>query len=373
MTKASIFSFFSGAGFLDLGFEDEGFEICYVNESHKPFADAYVYARQSMGHALPKLDIAVCSIEDIDKFKISEQMERERSAGNLVGFIGGPPCPDFSVGGKNRGQEGDNGKLSKTYIDLVCEMKPDFFMFENVKGLYRTHRHREFFEGLKSKLLVFGYRLHEKLINSLEYGVPQDRDRIILFGFRDHSLAPQFPWEGRLFPNDVRRAFEWPASNEFSENEIRPMPNNLPLELTVQHWFTKNDVERHPNASHCFQPRAGLARFMEIQEGDDSRKSYKRLHRWRYSPTAAYGNNEVHLHPFKPRRISASEALAIQSLPANFVLPPSMTLSNMFKTIGNGVPYLAACGLAKSVSLHLESSDALNSSKYSPIYQFAAA
>ena len=65
------------------------------------------------------------------------------------------------------------------------------------------------------------------------------------------------------------------------------------------------------------------------------------MHRWRYSPTAAYGNNEVHIHPYKPRRISVAEALAIQSLPAIFELPETMTLSDMFKSIGNGVPFLA--------------------------------
>ncbi|MEX2592630.1 MAG: DNA cytosine methyltransferase [Anditalea sp.] len=83
-----------------------------------------------------------------------------------------------------------------------------------------------------------------------------------------------------------------------------------------------------------------------IQEGDDKKKSYKRLHRWRYSPTAAYGNNEVHLHPYKVRRISVAEALALQSLPKDFVIPANITLTNAFKAIGNGVPYLAGKGLA---------------------------
>ena len=89
--------------------------------------------------------------------------------------------------------------------------------------------------------------------------------------------------------------------------------------------------------------------FSVIDEGDDLKKSYKRLHRWRYSPTAAYGNNEVHLHPYKARRISAAEALAIQSLPKDFVIPENTTLTDMFKTIGNGVPYLAARGLAQTI------------------------
>ena len=83
--------------------------------------------------------------------------------------------------------------------------------------------------------------------------------------------------------------------------------------------------------------------------GDVDKKCYKRLHRWRYSPTAAYGNNEVHIHPFLPRRISVAEALAIQSLPANFVLPLDITLTDAFKTIGNGVPYMAARGVAESI------------------------
>ena len=73
------------------------------------------------------------------------------------------------------------------------------------------------------------------------------------------------------------------------------------------------------------------------------------MHRWRYSPTAAYGNNEVHLHPYKARRISAAEAMAIQSLPKEFVIPENTTLTDMFKTIGNGVPYKAAYGLAMNI------------------------
>lgn len=91
----------------------------------------------------------------------------------------------------------------------------------------------------------------------------------------------------------------------------------------------------------------------DIDEGDDSKKSYKRLHRWRYSPTVAYGNNEVHLHPYKVRRLSAAEALALQTLPKEFALPDDMTLTNKFKTIGNGVPYLLSSGIAKTIRDYL--------------------
>ena len=91
-----------------------------------------------------------------------------------------------------------------------------------------------------------------------------------------------------------------------------------------------------------------------VQEGDVSKKCYKRPHRWRYSPTAAYGNNEVHLHPYKERRMSAAETLAIQSLPKEFQLPPDMTLTDKFKTIGNGVPFMLSKGIAKTVYYFLQ-------------------
>ena len=86
-----------------------------------------------------------------------------------------------------------------------------------------------------------------------------------------------------------------------------------------------------------------------FSEGDDSKKCFKRLHRWRYSPTVAYGNNEVHLHPYLPRRLSVAEALSLQSLPAEFVLPDNISLTSKFKTIGNGVPYLLARGVAETL------------------------
>jgi DNA (cytosine-5)-methyltransferase 1 len=367
-----IFSFFSGAGFLDLGFEDENYKIVYVNENHAPFLESYKYSRKQLRIESPEYGYYADSITDFYKPEqnahLQEIVEDSRRDGSLVGFIGGPPCPDFSIGGKNRGRHGDRGKLSQTYIDLICQQAPDFFLFENVKGLWKTKVHRHFYEELKALLWSAGYKTTERLTNSIEYGAPQDRERIILLGFRDTifnklhrssldngSEFHSFPWlKFAAYPDMTAFDQKWPTTSPFVEESVIPCPIGLPKELTVQFWFQKNEVESHLNAEHCFTPKAGLARFQSVAEGDDSKKSFKRLHRWRYSPTAAYGNNEVHLHPYKPRRISVAEALAIQSLPRDFVLPPSMTLSNMFKTVGNGVPYLAARMIASSIKSFLE-------------------
>ncbi len=358
--KPQIFSFFAGAGFLDLGFETCGFEIAAANEIHKPFAHAYASARKNMNIAEPEFGISVDTIESYFENKrlkaLKGQVREVSRSGSLTGFVGGPPCPDFSVAGKNAGRNGENGRLSKSYVDLIIEAKPDFFLFENVKGLWRTARHRAFYEELKVDLRGAGYALSERLINSIEYGAPQDRDRIILIGIRNaKKTGPIFEseWEKFLrYRRDEVFALDWPTMD--SPSRSRRQPKNIVSELTIKHWFDSNDVENHPNAADAFIPRAGLERFEATFEGDVSRKSYKRLHRWRYSPTAAYGNNEVHIHPWLPRRISVSEALAIQSLPKNFFLPPEMTLSAKFKSIGNGVPFLAAQGLARMIAEALE-------------------
>ena len=365
--KIGVFSFFAGAGFLDLGFEKtKGFETLFVNEFYEPFMEMYKSSRKDLkikeplfGHSTDD----ICSFLEPEKAKkLNNNILKARQNFDFLGFIGGPPCPDFSVGGKNKGIKGENGKLSTTYIELIVKNQPDFFLFENVKGLYRTKKHKAFFEDMKLKLISNGYYLTEKLINAIEYGAPQDRERIILIGFKrtvltgfgmelnGSQILKSFDWDAKTkYNTEELFSKKWPKQETFEQNSAKPAPLGINKKLTVQYWFDKNDVENHPNANHYFQPRAGLPKFQSIQEGEDLKKSYKRLHRWRYSPTAAYGNNEVHLHPFKARRISAAEALAIQSLPKEFVLPEHITLSNMFKTIGNGVPFLAAKGLAETL------------------------
>ena len=353
-----LFSFFSGSGFLDLGFEEAGFIIDSVNEFSPTFQYAYQYARKRMGISEPRFKYS----RDINDFlrpdgekRLKENIKTVRNEGHLIGFIGGPPCPDFSVARKQKGRDGNNGKLSQSYIDLIYIQKPDFFLFENVKGLWRTAKHRAYFEELKAKLSKY-YDLTNRLCNSLEYGVPQDRDRILLFGIK-RTVAKKlklniddFDWKRRqLFNLDNLKSLPWPEAEPFVEGEAKDCPAEIPASLTAEYWFRINDVENHPNAGDYFTPRAGLIRMQTIDEGDDSKKSYKRIHRWRYSPTVCYGNNEVHLHPYKERRLSVAEAMALQSLPKEFCLPPDMSLTDKFKTIGNGVPFLLAKGVAMTI------------------------
>lgn len=356
-----IFSFFSGSGFLDLGFENNDYKIVLVNEFSEAFQDAYKYSRKKMHKETPQYGY----FKDINDFLGNDAsllkgfVKDAKADGSLVGFIGGPPCPDFSVAGKQRGRNGDNGKLSLSYVQLIINQKPNFFLFENVKGLWRTKRHREYFEELKEMLHQAGYETTERLTNSLEFGAPQDRDRILMFGVQRSLLGSHdisdFDWTARATHTLAEAKNQnWATTNSFEKDSVTAKPIDIDETLTVQYWFDKNDVENHPNANDYFTPRAGLPKMKTIEEGDVSKKSYKRLQRWKYSPTVCYGNNEVHLHPYKERRLSVAEALALQSLPKEFELPADMSLSNKFKTVGNGVPYLLAYNIAAEIKEYLE-------------------
>lgn len=346
-----ICSFFSGLGLLDLGFEDAGFNIVFVNEKDQRFLNAYQYARRERKN-IPLYGYSNLDVSDFLDDKIwNEYFPENRQDDSIVGFIGGPPCPDFSVAGKNEGEFGENGQLTSVYASLIIARKPDFFVLENVKGLYRTQKHREFYERLKRRLYRNGYSLFDSIENALSYGVPQYRDRLFLVGFKRQTFGKNLRYQigkNRQYTREQINKALWPDTSPFVEGGTLEKPFGIIEKLTVQYWFKKNSVINHPNCNDFFGTK-NLNRFYSIPEGESRGKSFKRLHRWRYSPTAAYGHNEVHLHPYRARRISVAEALAIQSVPAWFELPENLSLSAKFKMIGNGVPYLLARGVAEEL------------------------
>lgn len=347
-----IYSFFSGLGLLDLGFDKAGFNIVFINEYNQVFLQAYQYARRNSKHAsaygYSSNDVRDYLDDDVWEKSFPRYNDRAKK---LIGFIGGPPCPDFSIAGKNEGKNGKNGQLTSVYVNLIAKRQPDFFVFENVKGLYCTQKHREFYEKIKRKLYRQGYSLFDSIENALEYGVPQNRDRLILVGFRRKTFGNRIEFKfdkNKKYKLEDIRKISWPITSQFQEGVTTKAPDNIIEDLTIEYWFKKNNVDNHVNGKDFFSVRK-KNKFFEIQEGDLKGKSFKRLHRWRFSPTAAYGNNEVHLHPYLPRRISVAEALAIQSVPKTFEIDPDIPLSAKFKMVGNGVPFLLAEGIAKDI------------------------
>ena len=360
-----VLSFFTGGGFFDLGFHKAGFTVCWTNENCPAFIKGYGYGMSAWLSSLSTAHPVNVNISNTDSIcdLSTERVLQEAScdvAANVFGVIGGPPCPDFSNGGTHAGGEGSNGRLTTVFVDMLCSLRPSFFVIENVSGLYRFHKHRKFLEEKIHQLQKHGYAIDYKILNALEFGVPQDRERLFIVGFK-LSLAQNAV--GRQLAQDAHGWFQWPeeihkGAKQLPWPKVTPFgkkpnkPVGVPLELTVYSALTSNgDPEKLANGSEHFNPHS--SKFWEIQEGDVSRKSFKRLHRYRFSPTAWYGNQEVHLHPWKARRLSVREALRIQSVPDEYVLPEGISLSAKFKMICNGVPCIMALHLASAVQKFL--------------------
>ena len=357
-------SFFTGAGLLDLGFIQQGFTAAWANECSEVFADAHDFAfSQRIGHGSCSIT-SRRSITDTSPRAILAEAFGQLGSPSTFGVIGGPPCPDFSVMGQHKGENGKNGHLSQVYVNRILALRPAFFVFENVAGLVRIARHRAFFDRLKAQLSE-DYHVDWAVLNALDYGVPQDRRRLFLIGLRRSWACVQlhdslhasiraaeagerkhwFPWPTPAYPNAVH-AYAWPDEVPHYGAEP-PAPKGLPEELMVGTHILSRGLELLPNGQDCFRPYS--KRFLEVPEGQDCNKSFKRLHRWRYSPTVAYGNNEVHLHPTEPRRLTVREAMVLQSLPNEYELPDDMPLCHKFKTVGNGVPVKLARSVADSL------------------------
>lgn len=372
--KIAIYSFFSCSGFLDLGFElAEGapYAIRMANEIDANFRRCYKYSRAHLKNPIdvPADFIFSNSIEDFilrnnapkkNKDKIYSSftalLQGDRAQRNIIGFIGGPPCPDFSIAGKNLGQKGKVGPLSSRYISLIRQERPDFFLFENVKGLYKSASHRKYFNYI-SGLLNKDYLIDPQVVNALWYGVPQYRERLIMIGVKKQLLGDMtkrefhdaLRWEVFQPYKSLISNVKWPSARTSIDHWAKSLPEKIRL-LTVEKCWESRNVTNHPNHQNQTRQRpATVAKIARLPEGNATGKSYHRLSRYKYAFTAAYGHNEVPIHPVENRRISVAEALATQSLPTDFAFPTDIGISALYKAVGNGVPYLMAKGLAEMI------------------------
>ncbi|MEZ4510532.1 MAG: DNA cytosine methyltransferase [Chloroflexota bacterium] len=108
-------------------------------------------------------------------------------------MVGGVPCQAWSIAGKNRGIEDPRGKLWLEVIRLLGQSTPTAFIFENVKGLH-DQRHRAALDYLVDSFTSFGYEVHYRLLNSFDFDVPQNRERIFIVGIQKSRIKKAFVW-----------------------------------------------------------------------------------------------------------------------------------------------------------------------------------
>lgn len=358
--RIPIISFFSGGGFMDMGFINAGFDVVFANEFDKVFAGLHDEGISSWSKGHKKKFCAISStksLSDLSPYYILKTAF-PKGVPKIWGIIGGPPCQDFTMNGKGEGFKGTRGKMTHVFLERIMKMKPAFFVMENVVGLLMRKEPKRILDTLLVKLISDNYFLDRKTLNALDYGVPQYRKRVFVVGLRkdlfqfnsdqkstiEDIRSFSFPWPSPVFPNAYTE-IAWPGEIPYGSNNIIK-PCDVPLELCVQRCL--DGAEELPNGNEYFAFTKNAEYRETINEGDTKRRSFKRLHRYRYSPTTCFGNNEVFLHPYKNRRLTVREALRIQSVDDKYAWGTER-LSAKFKIIGNGVPVLLAEAVAKEL------------------------
>lgn len=203
----NIISLFSGAGGLDLGFEKAGFNIVMANEYDKTIWDTY-----EKNHTAPLIK---SDIRNICK---------DNYPTDIDGIIGGPPCQSWSEAGAQRGIDDLRGKLFYEYIRVLKEVKPKFFLAENVSGML-MNRHSDAVKGIVSQFYSCGYDVSITLVNAADYGVPQDRKRVFYIGFRkDLNVKFQFPKP--TTPNFYQKKTMKDAIWDLKDTAVPALPQN---------------------------------------------------------------------------------------------------------------------------------------------------
>ena len=336
-----IVSFFAGAGGLDLGFTQAGFNCVWANEYDKEIWETY-----EKNH--PKTILDKRSLTEIKSEEVPD----------CDGIIGGPPCQSWSEAGALRGIKDKRGQLFFEFIRILEEKKPKFFLAENVSGMLLPV-HKQALENIKEMFKDCGYTLSFQLLNASDFGVPQDRKRVFFIGYR----------------NDLGIEFQFPKGTTI-ENKITLKQAIFDLKDTVlpakEGNFTNGNLCKIPN--HEFMIGGFSSMYM----------SRNRVRTWdEVSFTIQAGGRHAPIHPQAPlmkyveqdkrifvpgkedlyRRLSVRECARIQTFPDNFIFHYKSVVAG-YKMIGNAVPVRLAKAIAQVIKQDLEKIENKSTEKY---------
>ena len=323
-----LVSLFSGCGGMDKGFEDAGFTRVWANDFDK---DAQAVFRLNLGD-IDGRDIRTVPVEDIPDCDI---------------ITAGFPCQPFSNAGNRKGVYDSRGELYLECLRIIEEKKPMVVLFENVKGLLSSkHQNgKKLIEVIQEDLESIGYRVTYKVVNASDYGVPQNRERMILVGIR----------------SDLGKSFVFPTIQTDKTKLTLRNIIDIPPELPNQSYWpyspqAQSMIEMIPEGGSWKNiPYEMLSpRFRRIR--DDMKRYhapnfYRRFSRDEINGTitaSAQPENCGITHPTENRRYTIREIARIQTFPDNFIFidDTPKDIVAMYKVIGNAVP----CRLAQVIA-----------------------
>lgn len=324
-----LVSLFSGAGGMDLGFEKAGFDIVFANEFDKKIWETY---EKNHNLKINKKDIQDIEIDEIPY---------------CDGIIGGPPCQSWSEAGNLKGIEDQRGQLFYEYIRILKAKQPKFFVAENVSGMM-AKRHNKAVKDIVNLFEESGYDVYIFMVNSNDFGVPQDRKRVFYIGFRKDLKIEDFEfpeqWEDKPVLKDAiwdLRESAIPAKEKnITNGDDCLVPNHEYFIGTYSSMYmSRNRVRSWDEPSFTIQasgrqaPQHPQAPKMELVE-KDKRKFVE-------------GKENLY------RRLSVREVARIQGFPDDFKFYYD-NLNDGYKMIGNAVPVNLAYEIGNQIKKILE-------------------
>ncbi len=303
MREFTAISLFSGAGGLDMGFERAGFKTIWANDfeydackTHENWSTAKVVCG----------DVAKIEATDIPDADI---------------MLGGFPCQGFSLSGPRKIDDSRNA-LYKHYVRIVKAKKPKMFVGENVKGLL-TMGGGSIIDAIIEDFSDCGYNVFYKLLNARDYGVPEDRERVIIVGFKKELGIKKFD-------------FPMPRNYQVSLREVLssfpdPNPEDVCNAPYSSRYMSRNRKRDWDEVSYTIP---AMAKQVTLWPGSPDMVKIDKDH-WEF------GDDKT------TRRFSWREAAAIQTFPLSLEFYGDLT--SKYKQIGNAVPVK----LAEVIATHL--------------------
>jgi DNA (cytosine-5)-methyltransferase 1 len=328
-----ILSLFSGAGGLDLGFEQQGFIPILAYDIKRSAVQTYNFNRSGKGIAR----VANLGSRDIAKLLIKD-IEGLGPANKPIGVVGGPPCQYFSNGNKAQRKVKDIRRLlPRRYAALLHKLNDkyslDFFILENVDGLAQP-KHKSDFKRILNLFDKAGFHTTWKVLDAHNFGVAQFRKRVFIIG-----------WNKRFYP---KGQYEFPEGQPCGRT-VRDAIRGLGKPKYFKRKLDPDTFSVHPN-HWTMVPKSKKFGKPAPKGLKNSMRSFRRLSWDKPSYTVAYGHNEIHVHPNGKRRLSIYEAMLLQGFPVEKNAYRLLgALTEQVALVSDAVPPPLASALAASI------------------------
>lgn len=327
---------FCGAGGLSVGFEKAGFNVIYAFDIDEASINTYKHnPKYHHGQAF------VRNIYNVTKKSIEEDLGHE--LGKIDVMIGGPPCQGFSI--QRRGDNNDpRNQLILEYCRLIKEIKPRFFVLENVGGLMST-RGKPYVKVLKDTLRTAGYAIQMEKLTASDFGVPQDRKRVIIVGeLSDNTKHFEYPMPLEAPKATVRDAIADLMSK--NENDVPNHKADKLSEINLKRIQAISEGQGHDSLPDDLQLKCH-----KNNNGHRHLDTYGRMAWDKPSPTITARFDSFSRgrfgHPVLDRTITLREGARLQTFPDDFEFLGSKV--EVARQIGNAVPPLLAERLAEKI------------------------